>query len=435
MLMHGCVFTPRSDRYEKEQEDFYVVYARNNHYDAVTESGQTDYANPEELDRAEEELDAILEEDGIEIRAHDRDIQLLGLDDDDGQEVSEEERPEQSKCVCLLGGGGGCMWFVCTIACVCPNLFCKILSFSSNSAVVGFAGAAAPAGSAVETASGSADAEPPPRAAAALPAAASPSADGAKKVTKRKSKSAGILAKRMYVRNVKSSAVSPPASDLASSSSPSSPSFSALSGPAAAPISPAQKSRSRSQHAAPPVQPAASSRRGSSKAKKSAKVLPSPPSSSSFSSSSSANTGDPARPKAWKQPTFPGYKGLDATDNVPLPHGKRKSNFIDTSKQFPLKRKKKDVEVLPHLPDPLDEDAADVTHELSSADNFAEQFGVIPPLSNSSSVGLQEGRATGEGGNVQAIYDRLLAYPSWYHDVVSTANRMIGVFFYCRVLL
>jgi hypothetical protein len=141
--------------------------------------------------------------------------------------------------------------------------------------------------------------------------AAAASSSGEVQPAKKKHRTAGMLAKRTYNRKPKALAV--PAAASASAFASDSSSSSATG--------------SSSRALASPRSPRSPSASGKSKLK-----APVPSSS-----------GHPV--KTWKQPTLPGYGGLDATDNVPLPVGKRgRSNLVDSSKQFPaLKSKKRRV--------------------------------------------------------------------------------------------
>jgi hypothetical protein len=75
LIMHGRVHTPRADDQEEEGDEVHVVYVRRNHYDAVWEAGQQDFASPDELDDIEGNLDQALDAAGVRI-----------IQEDDGDE-------------------------------------------------------------------------------------------------------------------------------------------------------------------------------------------------------------------------------------------------------------------------------------------------------------------------------------------------------------
>jgi hypothetical protein len=90
LILHGRVHTPRSDHQEEADDDLHVVFVRRNHYDAVVESGQTVFANADELDDVEADLDNELNEAGIVIADHDGVYDITGLEEHDDSDDDEK---------------------------------------------------------------------------------------------------------------------------------------------------------------------------------------------------------------------------------------------------------------------------------------------------------------------------------------------------------
>jgi hypothetical protein len=96
MIQHGMVYTPRSDLHEEEDEDIYVLFVRNNHFDAVVEKGEVPDSDPDEMDRAEEALDDELLEEGITLVVKNGEVILTGLEDAEVRDGSDDELISES---------------------------------------------------------------------------------------------------------------------------------------------------------------------------------------------------------------------------------------------------------------------------------------------------------------------------------------------------
>jgi hypothetical protein len=145
--------------------------------------------------------------------------------------------------------------------------------------------------------------------------------------------------------------------------------------------------------------------------------------------------------------------GLDATDNVPDGKGRKRGNFVDSSKQFVVKRKKREEEDVTEVQDPFAEDAASITREFDGGNSFAGQFSssissfssvsfsptssTIPSSPSPPSMSTSSIPFTAPSGNAKVyvpVYDRIVSYKFWYGVVIAMAYRIIGFFFFFFVI-